>query len=1765
MSTVTEIMLWYRCFLFFLLHLYSLTLADWDKSRLKDPQDTGLRQEKVFPVLLDSNGNHIDKWNLERTPKRFKFKAFNYLFLLELESNSEFLSPHFHMSTIEYSGKNTTSRTHYPKDNCYFKGHLAGEDNSIVSLSLCQGMLGFLHASHGDYIIEPIDPSSSERPHLITNVRTDLGKSTRSCDVDESLDFTKLNRTKQNKRFHRRRRSVSVERHLEVMVVADSKMANYHKSNLRHYILTLMSTVALIYKHPSIGNDINIAVVKLLIMNESQDREIIYPSAAKTLRNFCNWQQLYNDYDDSSPRHHDTAVLLTREDLCRLPKTCETLGLAQSGLVCDPSSSCAIVEDNGLSAAFTIAHELGHVLSIPHDDDHKCARFNDEGQRLHVMARMLDYNSHPWSWSMCSRHYITAYLDSGFGQCMLDKPTVNKLLSEEHANNQPGLSYDMDNQCELVFGKGSKICPYMPVCKRLWCTMEDVTQGGCRTQHMPWADGTVCGRDKWCQQGECVRMRSASQFPVDGHWGKWQSFGPCSRTCGGGVKRSERSCDNPAPARGGKYCVGKRVRYRSCHTQPCPYGSQEFREEQCAAFNGKTFNLPGLYSNVKWVPQHAGINLQESCKLYCRAVGTSAYFVLKDKVIDGTPCSPDTFDMCVNGKCLPAGCDHRLDSNKKLDMCGICGGDNSTCRVVAGHFNSVEYGYNHIVLIPAGASNLDIRQFGYQNSNDDNYLALRDSSGKYILNGDFMVSMFPKVLQYGGTLLEYTGSDSIIERINTTKQLKKDLIVMVLTVGNLHSPDVRFQYTVSLSDSQRYEWDLEKQWSSCSRACQGEQYRRPICVEIHNRRIVNEAHCQENQKPPRLAQVCNLQCSLRWKVVQKSECSSNCGKGIRKRLFKCMQQSDDGSQILEDSSCDHLGQKPEEDEECEGPCANTHWEFEEWSRCSQTCGDGIEIRSARCIDEHNETQPDSLCDIKLKLVSRPCNSSPCPHWEVGNWTKCSVTCGTGERQRPYWCRYIDQVVSSSFCDSTSVPSHKEQCQMAACAQWKFGNWGPCSVSCGWGNSKREVHCEYDGEVVDDEQCDLKSKPIFNKECNLLTCPSITTTTDIVPTGTTNNNYLPPLPLVQETTTEKYYSTTEIPERAEWIPGDWSECSVTCGRGTRKRHIVCQSSIKKKILPDSSCDISLQPPVLEICEIQPCNQWIIGEWSQCPVTCGEGVSVRSVICMKDNEKKEDQECDQTNRPANAKLCSISPCPILPVRAPEIPHISHNSVEGVYYWRTGHWGGCSKSCGKGQKRRQVACYDEGGHISNRCLAHQKPPTVSSCNSQPCPTWITSDWSLCSHSCGGGIQVRTVRCQTTDETDLSDEHCDLEKKPPTRQECNQHHCTNSVHYRWEVDKWDQCNVTCGTGYKFRHVYCQDSKHSIVSDKRCTAKKPRTLRRCKGIDCPYYVWKTEEWSECSETCGKGSQKRRITCHQLNPHGWMNPESIPPPKKNGDPWCDLNNRPSEIKSCNLGRCESNTFWKIGSWNECSHECGKGKQKRKVQCVNAHGKRLPQRRCDLSLKPKRRRNCSKRSCNPMNCSDLQKRNVRDDGEYKMQIRGRHVKIYCAGMNTSSPREYVTLISGEGDNYSEIYDKRLVDPETCPHNGTRQENCNCVNDDRAGAGLSTFFRIGINASSLQVMTHDFTFSQTHHGQQVPYGESGDCYSMRHCPQGRFSINLMGTGFVVSPKTRWVKQGNRPDSKIQKFENGQVVQGKCGGYCGKCGPDSNIGLLLDVAPP
>lgn len=60
------------------------------------------------------------------------------------------------------------------------------------------------------------------------------------------------------------------------------------------------------------------------------------------------------------------------------------------------------------------------------------------------------------------------------------------------------------------------------------------------------------------------------QAVVDGGWAAWGPWGECSRTCGGGVQFSHRECKDPEPQNGGRYCLGRRTKYQSCHTEECP-------------------------------------------------------------------------------------------------------------------------------------------------------------------------------------------------------------------------------------------------------------------------------------------------------------------------------------------------------------------------------------------------------------------------------------------------------------------------------------------------------------------------------------------------------------------------------------------------------------------------------------------------------------------------------------------------------------------------------------------------------------------------------------------------------------------------------------------------------------------------------------------------------------------------------------------------------------------------------------------------------------------------------------------------------------------------------------------------------------------------------------------------------------------------------------------------------------------------------------------
>ena len=62
-----------------------------------------------------------------------------------------------------------------------------------------------------------------------------------------------------------------------------------------------------------------------------------------------------------------------------------------------------------------------------------------------------------------------------------------------------------------------------------------------------------------------LNINSLTAVAVDG---KYSAFGACTKTCGGGIQ--SRTCDNPAPEKGGKDCVGDATKV--CKVADCPWG-----------------------------------------------------------------------------------------------------------------------------------------------------------------------------------------------------------------------------------------------------------------------------------------------------------------------------------------------------------------------------------------------------------------------------------------------------------------------------------------------------------------------------------------------------------------------------------------------------------------------------------------------------------------------------------------------------------------------------------------------------------------------------------------------------------------------------------------------------------------------------------------------------------------------------------------------------------------------------------------------------------------------------------------------------------------------------------------------------------------------------------------------------------------------------------------------------------------------------------------
>eukprot|EP00058_Branchiostoma_floridae_P011291 XP_002596779.1 hypothetical protein BRAFLDRAFT_120487 [Branchiostoma floridae] len=142
-----------------------------------------------------------------------------------------------------------------------------------------------------------------------------------------------------------------------------------------------------------------------------------------------------------------------------------------------------------------------------------------------------------------------------------------------------------------------------------------------------------------------------------------------------------------------------------------------------------------------------------------------------------------------------------------------------------------------------------------------------------------------------------------------------------------------------------------------------------------------------------------------------------------------------------------------------------------------------------------------------------------------------------------------------------------------------------------------------------------------------------------------------------------------------------------------------------------------------------------------------------------------------------------------------------------------------------------------------------------------------------------------------------------------------------------WSDCSVTCGVGTQTRDRSCTNPapEHGGAE---CYGDTEETQQCDSGVFCPVAVhvvdggWSDwSAWSDCSVTCGVGTQTRDRSC------------TNPAPEHGG---AECYGDTEEIQQCDSGVfCPVDGGWSDWSaWSDCSVTCGVGTQTRDRSCTN---------------------------------------------------------------------------------------------------------------------------------------------------------------------------------------------------------------------------------------
>lgn len=255
---------------------------------------------------------------------------------------------------------------------------------------------------------------------------------------------------------------------------------------------------------------------------------------------------------------------------------------------------------------------------------------------------------------------------------------------------------------------------------------------------------------------------------------------------------------------------------------------------------------------------------------------------------------------------------------------------------------------------------------------------------------------------------------------------------------------------------------------------------------------------------------------------------------------------------------------------------------------------------------------------------------------------------------------------------------------------------------------------------------------------------------------------------------------------------------------------------------------------------------------------------------------------------------------------------------------------------------------------------------------------------------------------------------------------------------------------------------------------------------------WKYSEWSQCPKECNENNmQYRSVAC--ITPYGYnVTNDHCKSLLQDTSQLC-LECR-TETTSCNCEGLKKTT--KICMFKDTKRQCSEviksERCRQPLSCLPPHSR--------MHRGEARKRNY------PKQCSHFRK--SKKNGEYTVYLKGRPVRIYCHNMNTTYPKEYITVNVTHNYSLFSYRCKSLHNWEAIQHN----------------SGQTNFNKIRINLQQLQLIANDFSFADIYGNAQL-LASAGDCYHNNpECQRGEFSVDLTGTGFKIKQNNKWNTYGN-----------------------------------------